>query len=428
MSSRSSQNAKQRDKARVQLHSHSFNQTNSSDSDTAPHGTLHKKKAPLSPITEVNSPLLSDVLSRTDYFDKPSTRLTNGKGFASSEDLDLIAPTDKLTSKHSKSVDSMHSSQMPAERPALTKGAAVNKMIKRLSIERLSPPPQVIQAGGFSYTHPQLSPSSSPTKHKSLSPPLTKPSETSHNDIVYAQVVCNELKSGDGSKRAMSKETVHSTLKTNRESASPPPNPKPSTHVSNSTDSVDHFVTTASSPARTSSYQPIKIVTDFDRLDDIEQLVVADEPIIKPNIRHQIPRYASNTNVSYQQPHEDELDQPYEMRDMDFGHDLSLSNRREILESRIKSRIGGLQHDYARRTSTSPTIKRYHRHGSAEIIERFSPETKHSPSPNRSHADSTLRKKSSFYSKQDKGDSGIEVDTVTRNNRKNKYSSRFNIG
>jgi hypothetical protein len=437
VSSRSSQNAKQRDKARVQLHSHSFNHTNSSDSDTALHASAHKKKAPLSPITEVNSPLLSDVLSHGDYFDKPSTRLSNGKGFASTEDLDLIPTTDKLTSKYSKSVDSMHSSQMPAERPALTKGAAVNKMIKRLSIERLSPPPQVIQAGGFSYTHPQLSPST-PTKQKSLSPPLTKQPEPSHNDIVYAQVVCNELKSGDGSKRSMSKETVHSTLKTNRESASPPPNPKPSAHVANSTDSVDHFVVTASSPTRGATYQPIKIVTDFDRGDDIEHLIVDDEPIIKPNIRHQIPRYASNTNVSYQPQREDDFEQPYEMtRDMDFGHDLSLSNRREILESRIKSRIGGLHatnhhHDYARRTSTSPplppTTKRYHKHGSVEIIERFSPEAVHSPSPNRSYADSTLRKKSHYYSKHDKGDSGIEVDTVTRNNRKNKYSSRFNIG
>lgn len=426
--------------------------TNSSDSsDNNILTSTPKKKAPLSPITEVNSPLL-DVNNRTDYFDVEPSKLTNGKGFASVEDLDLIPTSDKITSKHSKSAETMHSSQMPAERPALTKGAAVNKMIKRLSVETLSPPPQVIQAGGFSYTNPQLSPTSptaySPTKHKSLSPPLTK-SDQPNNDIVYAQVVCNELKNVDGSKTITSKETVHNTLKKNRQSASPPPNIK--TNVEKSIDSVDNFVTTASSPAKGSNYQyrnSVKIVTDFDDVDN--SLVADEEPIIKPNIRYQIPRYSSNTNII---DHND-FEQHNDMRDTDFnGLDLTLSNRREILESRIKSRIGGLhinnndnnnafvQH-HIRKTSSSPptTNKRYHKYGSNEIINRYSPERSHrdlvhSPSPsyerNRSknYADSTLRKKSYYYNKHnDKGDSGIEVDNVARNNKKNKYSSRFNIG
>lgn len=421
MSSRSSQSSR-RDKHRspIHLNSNSFNNhlTNSSDSSDNNHATsTPKKKAPLSPITEVNTPLPDGGSRVVDYFDEllEKSKLTNGqsKGFTSTEDLDLIPTSDKLSSKHSKSAEAMHSSQMPAERPALTKGAAVNKMIKRLSIERLSPPAQVIQAGGFSYTHP-VSPLNSPTKH--LTPPLTVDEPS---DIVYAQVVCNESKNVDGSKTITSKETVHNTLKKmNRQSASPPPNHK-------SIDYVDHFVTTAT---------PTKLIDD--------SLVTDDEPIIKPNIRYQIPRYNSIT----------ELHQPdSNMRDAD----LTLSNRREILESRIKSRIGGLHFNsgdnnnhssnHIRRTSSSPptTAKRYHKYGSNELINRFSsPERSHhqhhrdvirSPSPSKHrdrqhYADSTLRKKSYYYSKHN-GDSGIEVDSVSRNNKKNgKYSSRFNIG
>lgn len=470
VSSRSSQGVK-RDKKRtaVPLNSTSFanNLTNSSDSDNSNALLLTstpKRKVPLSPITEVNSPLSESANNRTDYFDelvKKPNNLSNGKGFASSDDLDLIPTTDKLSSKYSKSVEAMHSSQMPAERPALTKGAAVNKMVKRLSIERLSPPQQVIQAGGFSYTNPQLSPVSplaySPTKLSPLTqpPPITKSDQPS-SDIVYAQVVCNELKSADGG-RSTNKETVHISTGKNRESASPP-NMK-----SSNFESVDNSVASrksvASPPTKGSNGYPyrnsVKIVTDFDRDERDTSLVTDDEPI-KPNIRFQIPRYPSNSNVNvhHHQLDNNGFDNHHEMRDTDFnGLDLTLSNRREILENRIKSRIGGLQinnsdngntfvQHHIHRTSSSPptTTKRYHKYGSNEIITRYSPERSHldlaqSPSPSyernnkgRNYADSTLRKKSYYYSKQNNGDSGIEVDNVAKNNRKNKLSSRFNIG
>lgn len=474
----SSRSSVKSDKKRngIHLNSSSFNnnQTNSSDSDTgnAFLTSTPKRKAPLSPITEVNTPL-PDANPRTDYFNErleksTDAKLTNGKGFVSSEDLDLIPTTDKITSKYSKSAEAMHSSQMPAEKPALTKGVAVDRMIKRLSVERLSPPAQVI-AGGFSYTSfPQLSPTIaySPTKFKSLSPPLTK-SDPPRNDIVYAQVVCNELKNVDGSmKKITSKETVHNTLKKNRESASPPPNIKSSHLVERSFDTVDNFVTTASPPPTKGNYpyrNSVKIVNDFERADDIDNSLVTDEePIIKPNIRYQIPRYPSNTNINYQphQPHyldhhnhNHDFEHQHEMRDTDFNGDLTLSSRRAILESRIKSRIGGLQinnndnnntfaqHHIHRTSSSPPTTKRFNKYGSNEILNRYSsPERNHldlvqSRSPSyeqrpqgKNYADSTLRKKSYYYNKHQNGDSGIEVDNVTKNNRKNKYSSRFNIG
>jgi hypothetical protein len=396
----------------VQLNPAGFNNnlTNSSDSsdNNAFLTSTPKVKVPLTPITEVNSPL-SEVNSRADYFDKEPT-----KGSKEFEDLDTVPTTDKT----------MHSSQMPADRPALTKGATVNKMIKRLSIERLSPPPTVIQAGGFSYTNP----SSSPTKTLPLT--LLTKSEPS-NDIVYAQVVCN-----DGSKISSSKETVHNK---NRQ-ASPPSR----SLIEKPIDSSENFISTA--PSKGNSYQfrnSVKIVPDFDEVDNA---VTDEEPFIKPNIRYTAPRYNSNTNINNN--FINEFDNHNEMRDNDFdGLDMTLSSRREILESRIKSRIGGLHHNnengkafvqhHTRRTSSSPpTTKRYHKYGSNEIIDRYSPEhveLVHSRSPSyerqgKSYVDSTLRKKSHYYTKHDKGDSGIEVDSVAKNNKKNKYSSRFNIG
>lgn len=484
VSSKSSQGAR-RDKSRggIHLNSNAFhnNLTNSSDSSDNNNSfstSTPKKKVPLSPITEVNSPP-PDVNSRTDYFgefvDKP--KLINEKGFASSENLDLIPTSDKMSSKYSKSAETMHSSQMPAERPALTKGVAVNKMVKRLSIENISPPPQVIQAGGFSYTHPQLSPVTptaySPTKLKSLTPPLTKSDQPS-SDIVYAQVVCNELKNVDGSKTITDKETVHKTVKKDRPLGSPPPYNTPSHFLDKQPiDSVDNFVKTASSPEKGSKYQyrnSIKIVPEFNRDDtDYGTFVTDDEPIIKPNIRNHLPRYPSNSNVNhhhfdnpdFEHHHFDNTDfeHHHDMRDTEFnGLNMTLSNRRAILEQRIKSRISGLHshnndtnsrfvQNHIQRTSSSPptTAKRLHKYGANEIIDRYSPERNHrdfvhSPSPaykgnqSKNYADSTLRKKSYYYSKHndnkhnEKGDSGIEVDNVTRNNRKNKFSSRFNIG
>ncbi|CRK92417.1 CLUMA_CG005973, isoform A [Clunio marinus] len=467
VSSRSSQSSK-RDKYRNQVHlkGNSFNNlTNSSDSSDNTNNFItntSKKKVPLSPITEVNSPLADTKNPRTDYFDdlldKRKIKLTNGKSFASSEDLDLIPTSDKISSKYSKSAETMHSSQMPAEKPALTKGVAVDKMVKRLSIEeRLSPPPQILQAGGFSYTNPQLSPISplaySPTKHKSLSPPLTK-SDQLNNDIVYAQVVCNEMKNVDGSKTITSKETIHNTLKKNRESASPPPNIK--INPNHSIDMVDHLI--ATSPAKNSNYQfrnSVKIITDNE---GEKSFIVDDEPIIKPNIRIQIPRYSSNNNINNNHLDNDNNDFDFdrnEMRDTDFnGLDLTLSSRRAILESRIKSRIGGLHinnndnnNTFAQRTSSSPptTTKRYHKYGSNEIINRFSPERNHldvvhsstpyewKRSKNQTDDNNTLRKNSYNYNSKhnEKGDSGIEVDNVSKKNKKNSNkngSSRFNIG
>lgn len=525
VSSRSSSQGSKRDKYRNSIHlntnnsyNNKTNNYNNSESFLQP-VTSTPKKIPLTPITEVNSPS-SDVNNRSDYFDGlvEATKANKAKlisrgniGYTSREDLDLIPSTDNMKSKHSKSLDAMHCSQMPADKPTLTKGAAVDTMIKRLSIERFSPPPvQVIGVGGFSYTNPHntttpTSPTTilttvnpslviTPTKHKSLSPPLT--TLKSDKDIVYAQVVCNDLKNVNGNK-IHSKETVHNTIpRKNRHSASPPPNiktqfQKPISHNN------DFVIATASSPIpENGNYRnSVKIIRENypdngygNGRDDIDGNNIGittygdEEPIIKPNIRYHIPRYlttttitnnnnynsnnhhdnhnTSNNNNNHQYNHNNNEfnNNNYEMRDTDYNVDISLSNRREILESRIKSRIGGLHtinndnnnviiNRIQNTSSSPPTTKRYHKYGSNEIVNRYSPERTHldfiqptatvSQQQQQKHYqedytdNNTLRKKSYHYNKtHDKVDSGIEVDSVIKSNGKKKpsYISRFKIG
>lgn len=83
-----------------------------------------------------------------------------------------------LKRSNSRTALEMHSSQQPQTKPPLTKGVTVDGMVKRLSMERFSPPPH-LSGPAFSYTRPK-------------------------DQIIYAQVVCDP---SDGK----SKQTVHSS-------------------------------------------------------------------------------------------------------------------------------------------------------------------------------------------------------------------------
>lgn len=61
-----------------------------------------------------------------------------------------ISPT---IPKHSRSLESLHSSQLPQEKLPLTKGLKVDGMVKRLSMDRFSPPLH-FNSPAFSYTRP----------------------------------------------------------------------------------------------------------------------------------------------------------------------------------------------------------------------------------------------------------------------------------
>lgn len=141
-----------------------------------------KKKSQLSPISE-NPPgerLFGDrmPLRATKSEEKPTPKAmlsthhsaidnTNNK---SHNDLELMSddnmqatikrrPLSNSVSPpppprvHSQSLDSLHSSQLPQERLPLTKGLMVDGIVKRLSMDRFSPPP-TLTSPAFSYTRP----------------------------------------------------------------------------------------------------------------------------------------------------------------------------------------------------------------------------------------------------------------------------------
>ncbi|XP_057659153.1 uncharacterized protein LOC130895699 isoform X2 [Diorhabda carinulata] len=102
----------------------------------------------------------------------------------------------------------IHSSQMPPEKPPLTKGRKVNTLVKRLSNESTSPPPlktnvvisphNSVQHNNnqpFSYTR-GLSPDKSPSKETS---------PTAGSPIIYAQVICGN------NGNSYTKQTIHTS-------------------------------------------------------------------------------------------------------------------------------------------------------------------------------------------------------------------------
>ncbi|XP_058130608.1 uncharacterized protein LOC131287229 [Anopheles ziemanni] len=255
----------------------------------------------------------------------------------------------------SKSQEALHSSQLPPEKPHLTKGVTVENIVKRLSSERhTSPPPAQIVSGGFSYTRGPGDP------------------------IVYAQVVSNE---GSTSKHTVRNHHYPSTeeeeiggtsmwntsteskvrtstgfMDTTQRPSPPLPkyrldeadHPSHSTkvfrgHLTNSDEDeglgIDYtrhqrykssaYVQSSSSHSKTQNSSsriertsPKSFLTNSD-----------DDPVIAPNIRS-TPVEKGFTG-SYSVHYRGQADGKEHLPEF---HELS--QRREILESRIRSRIG----------------------------------------------------------------------------------------
>lgn len=135
------------------------------------------------------SPIIEDHHHRDDYFEEKKTGGTShqlrnnkkipiGKTYSSeNEDLDLIpskiSKSTNLESILNRSSENMHSSQLPAEKPPLTKGVKVPSMVKRLSMEKLSPPPT---SDAFTY----------------ISPSSLRKDDCPDKKIIYAEVVCGK--------------------------------------------------------------------------------------------------------------------------------------------------------------------------------------------------------------------------------------------
>lgn len=134
---------------------------------------INNKKVQLSPIIE-NSPkedifktlpLNKSKLNHTKNNSQPNVNgnFPSGNiGYINQKDLDFV-PSKPISESLKEAIipivnslnstNGIHSSQLPPEKPRLTKGITVDNMVKRLSMERLSPAPQ-LNGQAFSYTRP----------------------------------------------------------------------------------------------------------------------------------------------------------------------------------------------------------------------------------------------------------------------------------
>ncbi|PSN53102.1 hypothetical protein C0J52_10584 [Blattella germanica] len=194
-----------------------------SDSESVPQGTsqehshLHgegRKKKQLSPIIEVHP--------REDYFHE---KKTSQQLPSSSEKIDVSDREETM----------IHSSQLPTQKPVLTRGQTVDAMVKRLSqdFSRSRGPPRVVTSAPglitpehrqhnnnlpFSYTKPTANQygSSAPTADPTHDSPLnggpagnTRAPTASDGQVIYAEVVVSGGGSNGG---AVSKQTVHTKV------------------------------------------------------------------------------------------------------------------------------------------------------------------------------------------------------------------------
>lgn len=314
------------------------------------------KKAQLSPIIE-NSP-------REDIFEKISPRQTklNAKhdpsnhmlrsgniGYTNQKDLDLV-PSKPISETLKEAIrpivnnlnssKGVHSSQLPPEKPRLTKGITVDNMVKRLSMERLSPAPQ-LNSPAFSYTRP-------------------------NDHIVYAHVVYDN----DG----RSKQTVRSNFAAN--------NKDRVSSQSNGFDTVDSAVTkslaSSSQPnlyghteKRERSFSPVaaakskpdvSATTLYKRYNSLRHNSDEDEGLGSESKKDAEQMVAPIRPMRYQQSNGGQY------RGRADGSDHcemnGLSNRRKQLESRMFMRkFGSIDQDLAKE-GVSPD--RYSRSGSRE--------------------------------------------------------------
>ncbi|XP_058065582.1 uncharacterized protein LOC131215211 [Anopheles bellator] len=113
-----------------------------------------KKHDPLTPIIEAATPLENGPqVDPLTVFVQRARAVSEEPQGAGRRTLANNSFTHHGMEAGSRSVGNLHSSQLPPEKPHLTKGVTVESIVRRLSSERhSSPPPAQIVSGGFSYT------------------------------------------------------------------------------------------------------------------------------------------------------------------------------------------------------------------------------------------------------------------------------------
>lgn len=273
-------------------------------------GVVGSKKNPqLSPIIEDQS--------RDDYFENNQTE-------TSETDKKPIIKTYSNNNTNNQSVslsemknisrpyDAVHSSQLPPEKLPLTKGVKVPSMVKRLSMEKLSPPPT---SDAFTY----------------LPSPQRLPSQ--ERKIIYAELdheykpfYDHQHKGATNLNSVLKPEPFIDTV----DSKTPPKHNSGKIFLYDNDDYDDDFNTNKQTPAErfaskyktSSNYYLDNKFSSLDNDDEVIQPKLRDLPPERPPLIWSLGRREQGDGKEY---HENEFN--------------DLSNRREELYSRIKSRI-----------------------------------------------------------------------------------------
>ncbi|XP_063700960.1 uncharacterized protein LOC134831188 [Culicoides brevitarsis] len=327
-----------------------------------------RRKSDLTEEVDKKNPQLSPIIedtNRDDYFEEeqkqekpktffgdvsraksasPSKKLIETEKKTFEEDFaDAVKafdpPAKKLKSPE-KEETKMHSSQLPPEKPILTKGMKVPSMVKRLSMEKLSPPPTGVKA--FSYLSPRASPGDEDRK------------------IVYAEV-------------------VHNTKNDEKRDFKPKPEPEKLTidepdfsyNAKNYYDDDDFdLVPNKQTPAeRFAAKYKTAISYSNENLLNVEE---DDFDRIKPSIRD-LPPEKPPINPW-------ELGRRGQADGKEYYPEFNeLSNRREELYSRIKSRINSVPRETVVTTRTTITttngVPPVRRNLSRELLDTVGRET-----------------------------------------------------
>ncbi|XP_062535545.1 uncharacterized protein LOC134204744 isoform X1 [Armigeres subalbatus] len=365
--------------------------------------TQELKNDALTPIIEASP------VEYTRSVDPLTAYAQQKKSFGDSQELNIS--TNRLTSKpvmetiellrqNSKSQERLHSSQLPPDKPNLTKGVTVENIVKRLSSERhTSPPPAQIVRDGFSYTRPG-------------------------EPIVYAQVVCNndnkakhtvrnhylvntsdeDVKKSSPHDDLLNRMTTKEYLTMKRPS---PPLPK------YTLDETDNFPRTKLKPYNSDEDEGLGI--DYNKRFSTSYLKTttttaadsftnSDEDHITPTVKYTPPYMAHSYSTSYRGQADGK---EY------FPEFHELSQRREILESRIRNRIGSREvldlgspdRDLNRHASAMRYDQYYQSSGARRSVDRMA-----SVSPVRRNTMSPPP---------------VQEDLVQRRNSKNQYVESF---
>ncbi|XP_053690279.1 uncharacterized protein LOC128738861 [Sabethes cyaneus] len=367
--------------------------------------TQELKHDPLTPIIEASPVEYTNSVDPLTALNRQNTSISKTEPTIGPirQPSKPVMETIALLRQNSKSQERLHSSQLPPEKPSLTKGVTVENIVKRLSSERhTSPPPPQIVRDGFSYIRPG-------------------------EPIVYAQVVCSN--EGKDKHTVRSQYLANTVSDENTRKSSPcdheeiimptkdyltmkrpsPPLPK------YTLDETDNFPRTKFQPYINSDEDEglgidysKRFSTTYFKATTTDSITNSDEDHITPTVKYTAPDRPYYSH-SYSATYRGQADGKEYLPEF---HELS--QRREILESRIRNRIGSREllntRSPERTFAADPAASRYESYHSTALRR----------SVDRVASDSPVRRRTVSPTPVP-----VEEDLIERKNAKNGYVESF---